>query len=236
MADTEEEEEELKVETWRELGLQAQAAVRDRDWAEADRLAEKFCSLRPEWPKGYLLRKHAMRRLGRAPADVVAMLRSGLEACGAGSAETSAPTARRKHRFRELETGPRAIVSYFPCAKNDRGHGDATWQVEGRWALRQTSINQHISDSSNPSAADGSIYSVFDLDAPLGSEHKPLKDWRFYTTRSRGGSSGPGYGKVVLQADEAIATSRNEVTRTNNTEAFDLLAAVLQAIPVQPIT
>lgn len=70
------------LDAWRAAGLQAELAARERRWADADRLAATFCSLRPDWPKGYLLRQRTMARLGADVRDVAEMLRQALVLCG----------------------------------------------------------------------------------------------------------------------------------------------------------
>lgn len=73
-----------ELETWKEAGKRASAAMHARDWKQADRLALVFVDLRPDWPRGYELRHCAMTRLGCPSAQVAEMLRRGIEMC-AGS-------------------------------------------------------------------------------------------------------------------------------------------------------
>eukprot|EP00930_Biecheleria_cincta_P072070 TRINITY_DN5950_c0_g1_i1.p1 TRINITY_DN5950_c0_g1~~TRINITY_DN5950_c0_g1_i1.p1 ORF type:complete len:332 (+),score=43.70 TRINITY_DN5950_c0_g1_i1:28-996(+) len=73
-----------ELNAWRTAGQRASSAMQARDWEQADRLAAVFVNLRPDWPRGYELRRCAMTRLGRPSAEVSEMLRQGIERC-AGS-------------------------------------------------------------------------------------------------------------------------------------------------------
>jgi len=69
------------LEAWKLIGRQAEAAVKARDWTEADRLASRFCALRPDWPNGYALRQETMKRVGSSSTEIGQMLRIGITNC-----------------------------------------------------------------------------------------------------------------------------------------------------------
>lgn len=62
----------------------AESALRARDWPEADHLAAECCSLRPDWSKGYLLRRLTLTRLGRPKEVALNVLCMGIARCAAG--------------------------------------------------------------------------------------------------------------------------------------------------------
>lgn len=75
------------LQAWKATGLQAQAAFKSHDWVKADHLAAECCKLRPDWAKGYELRRLTMTHLGLPGDEVVAMLQSGIARCEAAGSE-----------------------------------------------------------------------------------------------------------------------------------------------------
>ena len=76
------EEEELIG--WKDVGQRAAAAVRGRQWDEANALTRASIAVRPDWCKGYLCLALVLRRQER-PAQAAAALREGLRACAGNS-------------------------------------------------------------------------------------------------------------------------------------------------------
>lgn len=73
------------LKEWKCVGVQAEIALRAGDWAEADRLAAMFCDLRPDWPRGYMLRRRTMIRAGYSINNVSNMLHRGISHSAASS-------------------------------------------------------------------------------------------------------------------------------------------------------